>query len=148
MSEFENFVDWLDLDNVDAQGGGGNPPELGTHLFEIVDFEKKASSKGKAQVRVSFRCESENESKGRRISGWYTLDPTVTAFEKGRTKQLLVAAGLPTKGFNLDQLKGKRIIGDVTDRMIDNKEAGKLGPDGKPLPAKIMFRGISNERAA
>src|SRR5574342_697779 len=125
MSEFENYVDWLDLDDIEAQGGGGNPPEIGTHLFEIVDFEKKPRKKGKPQVRVSFKCESENESKGRRISGWYTLAPDATDFEKGRTKQLLVATGLPTKGFNLNDLKGKRLIADVTVRMIDNKDAGK-----------------------
>lgn len=137
--EFQNYIDWLNLDETEAQGGGGTPPEVGTHKLEVVSFEKKPSSKNTPQVRVSFKVTSDGESKGRRISGWYTLDAQATEFEKGRLKQLLVATGLPTNKFNLDTLVGKQLIADVTERMIDDKKN-----PGK----KMLFRGISEERAA
>lgn len=143
--EFVNYVDWMDdLENIQAQDGSINPPEIGTHKVEVVSFEKKASqSKNKPQVQVKFKVVSAGESQGRQISGWYTLDPSASDFEKGRLKQLLLATGLPLKGFNLDNLKGKALMVDVTERQIPNKKAGQPGQ-----PDKVPFRGVSNERPA
>lgn len=136
QQEFADFEVDVDLNEVEAFGGGFKLAPAGDFNLTIINLEQKPSSKNQPMIVATFEIADEGEHKGTKVWNNYSLLPQAI----GRLKQLSVACGAGLDKFRASEHMGVTIRGTI----IHTDGAAQVGPDGVPKPART-FANVTNE---